>query len=59
MAVSMPRVISSPTTTPMLPPMKPYSMTARMTGVRSSSPRTTRTASSSPVFSAPLRSRPL
>ena len=35
MARSMPRVIFSPTTTPMLPPMKPYSIDAMTVGMPS------------------------
>ena len=45
----MPRVIFSPTTTPMLPPMKPYSMAATTTGMPSSVPLPTMIASRRPV----------
>ncbi len=48
-ARSAARVIFSPTTTPMLPPMKPYSMDAITTGIASSVPLPTTIASLSPV----------
>ena len=49
-ARSAARVIFSPTTEPIDPPMKPYSMAAATTGIRSISPVTQITASLSPVF---------
>ncbi len=49
-ARSAARVIFSPTTTPMLPPMKLYSIDAMTVGTPSSVPEPTMTASFSPVF---------
>ena len=49
MAISMPRVIFSPTTTPMLPPMKAYSWAAMIVSMPSSVPEPTITASFLPV----------
>jgi hypothetical protein len=54
---SIARVIFSPTTTPMLPPMKPYSMAATITGMPSSVPLPTMIASRMPVAAWPARSR--
>jgi hypothetical protein len=51
MARSMPRAIFSPTTTPMLPPMKPYSIDATTAGMPSMAPVATITASFIPVLS--------
>ena len=48
-ARSMPLVIFSPTTTPMLPPMKPYSIAATIASYPSMHPRATTTASFMPV----------
>ena len=48
-AFSMARVIISPTTAPMEPPMKEYSMALTITGLPSSLPRALMTASFRPV----------
>ncbi len=48
-ARSAARVIFSPTTEPMEPPMKRYSMAASTTGIPSTVPCTTITASRSPT----------
>jgi hypothetical protein len=58
-ARSMPRAIFSPTTTPMLPPMKAYSIAATSVSMPSSAPVATITASFRPVFSMPAFSRAL
>ena len=49
-AISMARVIFSPTTTPMLPPMNVYSIAATTTSRPSSRPDATITASFRPVL---------
>ena len=54
---SIARVIFSPTTTPMLPPMKPYSIAATVTGMPSSVPLPTMIASRMPVDAWLARSR--
>ena len=59
MARSMPRAIFSPTTTPMLPPMNPYSIDATTVSMRSRAPDATMTASFMPVLSMPALSRDL
>ncbi len=51
MARSMARVIFSPTTTPMLPPMKPYSIAATIVSMPSMRPDAVMMASFSPVAS--------
>jgi hypothetical protein len=48
-ACSIARVIASPTTAPMLPPMKAYSMALTITGRPLSLPRALMTASFNPV----------
>ena len=48
-ATSIPRTSFSPMTTPMLPPMKPYSIAAAITGSPSIVPAPTMSASLSPV----------
>ena len=53
MARSMARVIFSPTTTPMLPPMKLYSIAATDVSMPSMRPVAQTTASSMPVALAP------
>ena len=58
-ARSMPRVIFSPTTTPMLPPMKLYSIAASTIWMPSMAPDATMTASFRPVASIPAFSRDL
>jgi len=50
-ARSAARVIFSPTTEPLLPPMKPYSMTANTTAMPPTVPSAVITASLSPVRS--------
>jgi hypothetical protein len=57
MARSMARVIFSPTTTPMLPPMKLYSIAATEVSMPSMRPVAVTTASSMPVALAPAFSR--
>ena len=52
---SIARVIFSPTTTPMLPPMNAYSMAATIVAIPSSTPEPTMTASFSPVAAAGLQ----
>ena len=59
MARSMPRAIFSPTTTPMLPPMNPYSIDATTVSMPSMAPDATMTASFMPVLSMPALSRDL
>ncbi len=49
MAASIARTSFSPITTPMLPPMKPYSIAAAMAGSPSMAPAPTTIASLSPV----------
>ena len=56
-ARSSARVIFSPTTTPMLPPMNPYSIDATMVWMPSIVPEATTTASFWPVLSAPAFNR--
>jgi len=56
-ARSMALAIFSPTTTPMLPPMKPYSMAAMTAGRPSSWPVAVTTASFTPVAAAAARRR--
>ena len=58
-ARSIPRVIFSPTTTPMLPPMKPYSIAATIVSMPSSAPVATITASLRPVAATPASRRDL
>ena len=56
-ARSMPRVIFSPTTTPMLPPMNPYSMAATMQSMPPTRPLAVITASRRPVLLMLVSSR--
>ncbi len=59
MAISIARVIFSPTTTPMLPPMKPYSMAAITQVMPFTQPVAVMTASCRPVPSMLVSSRVL
>ena len=58
-ARSIDRAIFSPTTTPMLPPMKPYSIAATIVRTPSMVPDAVMTASFWPVASMPAFSRAL
>ena len=57
MARSIARVIFSPTTTPMLPPMKAYSIAATDVSIPSIRPVAQITASFKPLSAMPVSSR--